>query len=157
MKQQNKEKQEIAVSKELEDYKSKVNEYTNDLKRLQADFENYKKRSEKESALFTQYSNAKLISKFLVILDDFDSCIKNMHHSDEHTKGMTMLHSKIYKILHEEGLQEIEAKGVFDPYKHEVMTSCESQRPDGEIVEVIQKGYMLKGKVLRHAKVMISK
>lgn len=141
---------------QLKEYKLKLEEYTNDLKRLQAEFENYKKRIEKENNFFLEYSNARLISKLLAVLDDFDSCIKNISHSDEHTKGIFMLHQKILKILQEEGLREVETK-IFDPYKHEVLFSVESERPDGEVLEVIQKGYILKDRVIRHAKVKISK
>lgn len=160
MKEKNKQETKTAsLSKQdqqLQEYKTKLEEYTNDLKRLQAEFENYKKRNEKEIQSFVEYSNARLISKLLVVLDDFDSCIKNISHSDQHTKGIFMLHQKILKTLQEEGLREVETK-KFDPYRHEVLLSVESDGPDGEVLEVIQKGYMLKDKVIRHAKVKISK
>lgn len=149
-------KKDEKIHQELENYKKKLEEYTNDLKRLQAEFENYKKRQEKENSHFMEYSNAKLISRLLVLLDDFDSCLKNIKESDEHSQGLLMLHKKMLNILESEGLREIDTNS-FDPYKHEVILVVESNSPDGEIIEVIQKGYMIKDKVLRSAKVAISK
>lgn len=142
---------------EPEEYKKKLEEYTNDLKRLQAEFENYKKRQEKENSHFVEYSVARVVSKLLVILDDFDSCLKSIKQNDEVTQGLLLLHKKLLKILQSEGLKEMAPEHTFDPYKHEVVLTIESDKVDGEIVEVIQKGYMLKDKVLRHAKVVLSK
>ena len=148
-----------SYKKLYEEEKKKNEEYLDILKRLQADFENFKKRIEKEKEDFVKYANCALISKLLVILDDFDNALK--HADSDKTQilnGLKLLHEKIKKLLYDEGLKEINCKGqTFDPYQHEVLQEEDSEEEDGKILEEFQKGYVYKDKILRSSKVKISK
>jgi molecular chaperone GrpE len=136
----------------------KIEELTNDLKRLQAEFENYKKRCEKENASFREYSNAILIKKMLTVLDSFEIALKNTANPEEFVKGVELIYSQFYSILQDEGLMHLETVGKrFDPYLHEVLLSEKSNKEDDTILEELQKGYKLKGCILRHSKVKVAK
>jgi len=136
----------------------KIEELTNDLKRLQAEFENYKKRCEKENASFREYSNAALIKKMLTVLDSFEIALKNTANHEEFVKGVELIYSQFYSILQDEGLRHIETKGKrFDPYVHEVMLSEKSEHDEDVILEEFQKGYKLRDIILRHSKVKVAK
>ncbi len=135
-----------------------IDDYTNTLKRLQADFDNYIKRVEKEKEEFTKYSNHKLISKLLTIVDDFEKALDAVKNDTKETsKGIEMIHNQLNKILQEEGVLPINALGnKLDPYMHEVMDIVDGNEDD-LIVEELQKGYKIKDKVLRPSRVVISK
>lgn len=136
----------------------KVKELTETLQRVHADFENYKKQIEKQQQEFTRYSNARLVSQLLPVLDNFEACIKNSHADNEFAKGVKIAYNELMNVLRAEGIKEIKTIGnVFDPYKHEVLLQEESDKPEGTVLEELQKGYMINDKVLRHAKVKIAK
>jgi len=140
----------------------KINELTNDLKRLQAEFENYKKRSDKEYSTNIKNANARLISSMLPVLDSFELALRD-HHEDKpelakYRKGLELIYSQLYSILEHQGLRIITTKDQkFDPFKHEVLMVKESDKEDDIILQELQKGYMLNDMILRHSKVMISK
>ncbi|MBU2560994.1 MAG: nucleotide exchange factor GrpE [Nanoarchaeota archaeon] len=137
---------------------SQIEELTNDLKRVQADFENYKKRVERDNSKLCEYSKADIIKKLLSVLDSFEMALKNTDNHEEFVKGVELIYSQLYTLLNEEGLQHIETVGKrFDPYLHEVLLSEKSDKEDDMILEELQKGYMLKDKVLRHSKVKVAK
>ncbi|NQU79451.1 nucleotide exchange factor GrpE [Candidatus Woesearchaeota archaeon] len=143
---------------EKDDAESKMDELVNDLKRVQAEFENYKKRIEKENTRMCEYSKANIIKKLLTVLDSFEIALKNTENNVDFVKGVELIYSQFHTILSDDGLRSIEAEGKrFDPYMHEVMLSVPSEEPDETIIEELQKGYMLKDLVLRHSKVKISK
>jgi molecular chaperone GrpE len=138
-----------------------VDDLTNTLKRLQAEFENYKKRVDKENAQFLKNANAELIKDILPVLDSFELAIKNSNGNAEITtfkKGLELIYAQLFGILESEGLRPIQTKDQrFDPFKHEVLMVKESEHDDDHILQEFQKGYMFNDTVLRHAKVMISK
>ena len=141
---------EISMRKELE-------ERTEILQRVQAEFENYKKRVEKEHKEFVQYAEQELIAKLLPVLDSFELSIKNSQDPKKFKKGVELIFAQIVSTLRERGLQKIDAVGKeFDPYLHEVLMTEESNK-DNIILEELQPGYRLKDKVLRHTKVKIGK
>mgnify|MGYP001231723207 CR=1 FL=1 len=135
--------------------KDKLTELTDTLKRLQAEFENYKKRVDKEKEEFVKYSKADLIVNLLPILDSFEMGLRNKD-SKEFVKGMELVFSQFVTELEKEGLRPIRTEEKFDPYLHEVMLKEKSDKEDGLILEELQKGYMLNDKVLRHSKVKVS-
>ena len=150
-------KKESKEEKKLQDKEKEIAESTETLQRLQAEFENYKKRIEKESAEFRKYSNAKLITRLLPILDSFELALKNTK-EEGFKKGIELIYSQLYQTLEEQGLRKIEALNQkFDPYKHEVLLTEESGEDEDTIIEELQKGYMLNDAVLRHTKVKITK
>lgn len=135
-----------------------IQDHINDLKRLQADFENYIKRSEKDNVEFSKYANSNLIIKLLGIIDDFERAFETMK-EDENARGISMILNQLNKVLEEEGIRPIITRGEkFDPYKHEVISHIETDdHEEGIIVQEFQKGYWYKDKVIRSSKVIISK
>ena len=137
--------------------KEKIAELTETLQRLQAEFENYKKRIEKESAEFVKYAKAELIQRLLPTLDTFKIALKSTKDNEKFVKGMEMVYAQFVSTLQSEGLKPIEAvEKKVDPYLHEVMLKEKSDKDEGIVLEELQKGYMLNDKVLRHSKVKIS-
>lgn len=139
-----------------------VVELTDTLKRLAAEFDNYKKRQDKENQILIKNANALLIKNLLTVLDSFELAIKNSNTDtpeiEKFKKGMEMIYAQLFGILKEQGLRIIETKDrKFDPYKHEVLMVKESDADDDVILQELQKGYMLNDIVLRHSKVMISR
>ena len=151
-------KNDIPELKKLDNDKNqKIDELTDTLKRLQAEFENYKKWNAKEKTEFVKYANADVIERMLPVLDSFEIALKNTNDKEKFVEGMKIVYAQLHSILEAEGLRPIKATGEkFDPYKHEVLMKEESDKPDETILEEFQKGYMLNDKVLRHSKVKIS-
>ena len=141
----------------IEEKTQKIEELTDTLKRLQAEFENFKKRIDKEKTEFVKYSSAEFVSKMLPVLDSFEIALKNTSDKEKFIEGMKMIYAQLYSILEAEGINPIKAIGEkFDHYKHEVLMKEESDKPEDTILEEFQKGYMLNDRVLRHSKVKIS-
>ena len=157
-------KETSELKKQLDSKQKELDELTETLKRLQAEFENYKKRIDKENIALVKNANAELIKEILPVLDSFELAIKNNVHEnsnpeiEKYKKGMEILFAQLFSILKDEGLRAIETKNQkFDPYKHEVLMVKESDKEDDLILEELQRGYMLNEYVLRHSKVMIAK
>ncbi len=127
-----------------------VAELMQTLKRVQADFENYIKRTEKENAERASYALAPFIEKLLPVLDSFEMALK---HDKNH--GLELIYAQFIGVLEKEGLRPISIQGAFNPHYHEVLLI--SQGPEDKILECLQKGYMFKERVLRHAKIKLMK
>ena len=150
------EKNETKKSKKPGD-KEKIEELTETLQRLQAEFENYKKRTDKEKQEFSNYAKADLIAKLLPVLDTFEIALKSTKDHEKFAKGMEMVYAQFFSALEAEGLRPVQAQGKkFDPYYHEVMLKQKSDKDEGVVLEELQKGYMFKDKVLRYSKVKVS-
>lgn len=152
--EQNQEKEELKKkTKELE-------ELTDSYMRLQADFMNYKKRMEKDKVSTIAYANEDLISELLPILDNFERALSSVEEEDNSFyEGMKMIYDQMIKVLTKSGLEEIEALGEkFDPNYHHAAFMEESESDEeGTILEVFQKGYKLKDKVIRPSMVKVAK
>jgi len=128
---------------------------TDTLKRVQAEFENYQKRTIKENDAFRAYAVEKFIIKLLPILDTFDAAIKHQTHTSTQD-GIALIHAQLLKILEAEGVKRIDTIGK--KYQHdtmEVLLTQQSDKPD-MVLEELQAGYTLGTHVLRIAKVKIS-
>jgi len=144
------------VNKDLEKQTREAEERLTQLKYLQADFDNYRKWSEKEKASIIALANENLIKDLLVILDDFDHALPSLE-LEKNREGMQMIQKKLVKILAEHGLHPIECVGKkFDPHFHEVICKERSNEESNTILEDIGKGYQLKSKVIRPSKVKIA-
>lgn len=146
----------------LEDRAKKAEENYDRLLRLQADFDNYKKRIEKEKVEFIKFASEEVISEILKILDDFERAVeagRAKHDFDILYKGIEMIHKDLKEFLKEEGVKEIEAKGKpFNPHEHEAMMQEETDAyPEDYVIEELQKGYTLNGRVIRPTKVKVAK
>ncbi len=142
--------------KQLDVANAKLSEYKDLLQRVQADFENYKKRCNKEMSEGRQYANIEIISSLLPIIDSFEFALKNTE-NEQFAQGVKMIFAQIYSALEAQGLKRIDAVGKrFDPYFHEVLLIDESG-DEGIVLEELQKGYLLKNAVIRHSKVKVGK
>ena len=131
--------------------------------RLQADFENTRKRLEKEKHDFVKFANEGIISELLNILDDLERAVglAESKHEDfpAFLKGIEMILAHLYEMLKEYGIKPIEAEGkLFDTNLHEVLMQIENKDlPEHTVIEELQKGYLLNDRVIRTAKVKVSK
>ena len=143
--------------KRLEEKNKQIDELTDTLKRLQAEFENYRKRVDKEKTEFAKYAHAGIIAKILPALDSFEMALKHTNEPQKFISGMKLIYAQLHSALEADGLRTIKTDGEkFDPYRHEVLMQAESDKDD-TILEEFQKGYMLGDSVLRHSKVKIGK
>jgi len=136
-------------------------EYIEGLKRLQAEFSNYKKRVEREKDEIASWSKGELIAKLLPVVDDLER-MQNYGQdisSGNSASGIDLIYKNMYKILLNEGLEEIKAEGEeFNPEIHEAVgVEKTDMEKDGKIVEVWQKGYTFNGRLLRPSKVKVGR
>lgn len=125
--------------------------------RTAADFENYKKRAEKERSAWITSAQTSILSDLLNIVDDFDRAFAQAK-EDQSIAGFALIHKEFHKFLDKHGISEIKETKQFDPNLHEAIMNVESaDHESGSIVQVLQKGYMYKGQVLRPAKVSVAK
>jgi len=149
-------KQEIAeIRKELENQVTLTKEYLDAAKRIQAEFDNHKKRTQREREEFVKISNERLIYELLPMLDDLERALSVSCSSEELRMGIGQVHSNLVSLLKGYGLREIPSEGKFDPQYHEAL--CTGDGDEGDILEVYQKGYFLGPRVLRHSKVKVAK
>jgi molecular chaperone GrpE len=144
------------IEKNIEDIQKELEEKLNQLKYLQADFDNYKKQFEKEKEIIIKLANENLIKELIIILDDFEQALKQIE-NEKNKEGLELLHKKFFNILEKHGLKKIEALGnKFDPNFHEALMKEISDKENGTIIEELQKGFMLKSKVIRPSRVKIA-
>jgi molecular chaperone GrpE len=136
-----------------------IAELTDTLKRLQAEFENYKKRTDKDWADKVKLANQRLVMELLPVLDSLDKAVQDsMDDPPETRKGLEGLRRQLLQVLQREGLREIKADGKLDPFAHEVLICEESEdAEDCKILEVLQKGYSLNSRPIRPARVKVAK
>ncbi len=127
------------------------------LLRLAAEFDNYKKRSLKELENARATGKAELASGILHVIDEFELALESIDTKSETGRGVAMVFSNLLDIMRKSGLKETGAKGIFDPYRHEIVMARPSNEPEGTILEVVRKGYTLNGIMLRPASVIVSK
>jgi molecular chaperone GrpE len=167
--QKGKESKEILS---LKDALKKAEDSASDLKKttqfVQAEFENYKKRQERDFSEKVRLASYDIITKLLPVIDDFEhslanlenSCVtdpNNKDHNENVAKGLQMVFDNFFGVLKKEGLQEIDPLGEkFDPYLHEAVMQEKSDKEPMTIIQVLQKGYKLHDRIIRHARVKVS-
>ena len=138
-----------------------VEELTNDLKRMAADFSNYRKRTDAERAEFAKFAKADLIAKLLDVLDGYDRALSTVPEElkgQPWVEGMWLVERKLRTVLESEGLEPIDSLGTpFDPYLHQAVAYIESDEPEGTVIEEHQKAYRLHDRVIRPALVTVAK
>ena len=140
--------------KEQQDWKDKY-------LRLSAEFDNYRKRTLKEKADLTKFAGEEILRDFLPVADDMDRAIQSMKTTGDLQsleKGMLLISNKLSDFLNKEGIQEIKCLHKdFDPESHEALTKIPVPKKNlkGKVVDVIEKGYFLKGKIIRYPKVVV--
>lgn len=144
----------------LREQNARLEDYHNRLARLQADFENYRRRTRQEMDNFYKYASEQLITSLLPVLDNFSRAVLAEGDSLESFKaGVDLIHRQLKEVLAAEGLASIQAVGEqFDPEKHEAVMQAEATGyPDNTVVEELRCGYCLKDKVIRPSMVKVAK
>lgn len=155
----------VNIEEILQNYNNKVAEYeelSNRYIRLQADFNNFKKRIEKEKESLYQYAAQEIITSLLPVMDNFDRALKvdtKETTVDNFYQGIDMVYNQLLESLKENGLEEINSVGEkFDPnYHHAVAQEENTDYEENVVIEVFLKGYKVKDKVIRPSMVKVSK
>jgi len=149
------------LNDEIKEFKKSENEHIDRIKRMQADYENYRKRTIKEQSELIKRANKDLIEKLLPVLDSFDSALEmsesSQKENDEFFKGLRMIYEKLMEVLEKEGLKVIAPVGQeFDPHICEAaVTEASDEVEDHHVISVLRKGYMLNDYVIRPAIVKV--
>ncbi len=124
--------------------------------RLRAEFDNFRRRSEEDRKRIVEGANYELLKEIIGVMDEFDSAIEM---DEETSEGVKMIRKNLAKVLEKNGAKEMQLKqgDWFDPIYHEAVEKVQSDLEDGKIVKIVKKGYMFRDGVLRHAKVSVSK
>ncbi len=156
------EKEVAALRDQLEEKTREAEEYHNKFLRSRADFENYKKRVEKEKKEIREFANDTLIKELLTVIDNLERALSHINAENEFEslkEGVELTLSQMFSILKKFDLEQISAGGQkFDPNLHEALGHEESDDYEPEtVMKELQKGYTLKGRLLRPARVIVSK
>lgn len=144
------------LEKDLEEARAKADEYLDMARRVQADFENYRRRIEQEAEDRRRYAALDLVKELLNISDDLGRALENTDPEDPLAAGVRGVRGNLVKILTEQGVQEIPSEGRFDPSMHEALALVDGEE-DGMIAMTAQKGYKMHDKVIRYAKVVVTR
>ena len=133
-------------------------DYKNRYIRAVADFDNFRKRSERERADYARYATASVLRDILPVLDNFDRALEHAEEGDDFHKGVLMIYKQLFDVLEKHGLKVIDETGVhFDPNIHEgVMREEDDSVPSHTVTAVLQKGYFLHDRLLRPAMVKVA-
>ena len=156
------EAEEAAIAADLAKARAEAESYLDDLRRLQADFDNYRKRTLREQTARAASASQALVARLLPVLDNFELAVSAAEQSrdfDRMLKGVEMVFGELREVLEGEGLVKIEAEGKpFDPERHEAVIAVEEEDTEpGMVVDIVRAGYELRGKVLRPAMVKVAK
>ena len=149
----------LDVEERLAALEAERDERVNDLKRVAADFENYRKRVARDQESLVARAHERLIKELLPVLDDLERALAaaEEHEEAKLEEGVRLVHRQLADTLRREGLEEVPTDGMFDPHVHEALLAQPVEgRESGEIVDVVQKGYRLGDLVLRPARVIVS-
>ena len=146
------------LEQKLEALAAERDEYLDDLKRVAAEFENYRKRAAREQADLAVRASERLVKELLPVLDDLARALEaaEKHEEAKLEEGVRLVHRQLAELLRKEGVAEIETDGKFDPHVHEALLTQPSEAPEGSVIDVVQKGYKLGDRVLRPARVVVA-
>ena len=149
---------EESVEQRLEAAEAKAQDSLDDLKRLAADFDNYRKRVARDQQGLVARANERIVKELLPVLDDLERALEaaDEHEEAKLEEGVRLIHRALGSLLEREGLAEIATDGRFDPHVHEALLTQPSDAEEGSVIQVLQKGYRLDGRVLRPARVVIA-
>ncbi len=133
-------------------------QHLDDLKRLAAEFDNYRKRVARDQEGLVARANERLVKELLPVLDDLERALEAAaeHEEAKLEEGVRLVHRNLAELLRREGLAEIETEGRFDPHVHEALLAQPSEQEEGSVIDVVQKGYKLGDHVVRPARVVVS-
>jgi molecular chaperone GrpE len=147
-----------ALIQQLKDAEAKVVEYKDGWARSQAEFQNFRKRVERDNELFKASTKGDILKKVLPVLDDLERALQNRPADDAWANGVELVARKFQNILDMEGVKRIEAKGAaFDPNFHEAISHEPSDEVEsGHVIDVVQNGYVIGERVIRPALVRVA-
>jgi molecular chaperone GrpE len=146
------------LAERIAEIEKERDDYLNDLQRVAAEFDNYRKRVARDQQSLAARAHERLLKELLPVVDDLERALEaaTEHEEAKLEEGVRLVHRELQEALSKEGLEEIETNGYFDPNVHEALLSQPSDRDEGAILEVLQKGYRLGDRVLRPARVVVS-
>lgn len=152
------EKEEVNESGELAKTKQELEETTDRLKRIMAEFENYKKRSSKEKEMLYKSILSDIISSFLPVIDNLEKAAEAKTEDESYKQGLELVLKQFKDVLTKFGVEEIKTVGeTFDPEVHEAVSSVQDDtKGEKEIVQEFRKGYKIGTKVIRHSMVIVA-
>ncbi len=152
-----KKKTKKELEEELKTKNKEIGELKNKYLMALADLENYKKRMKREFEEFMKYANEGLLKELIPVVDNFERALKVKHKDDTFFKGIELIYKHLLGILKKEGVEAFESVGKeFDSRYHEAVSVVPSKHKDGIVVEELEKGYSLKGKLARPARVVVA-
>lgn len=146
------------LSAQLSEAQAKAAEYLDGWQRSQADFANFKRRTEQEKSVFFQTAKGDVYKRVLPVLDDLERAMANRPENNAWADGIELVIRKFQNILESEGIKRIEAEGQpFDPNLHEAISQEPSDSVEsGHVIAVVQQGYIMGDRVIRHAMVRVA-
>jgi len=150
---------ELEENTELENCQQDAAMWKNQAARIFADFDNYKKRMERDQVSWIQTAQLSILKDLLSVVDNFDRALQGKNDASVDVyAGIEMIYKSVTQLLNKYGVKEFTNYQAFDPELHEAVMDIESaDHQSGQIVQVLEKGFMIKDKVLRPAKVIIAK
>jgi molecular chaperone GrpE len=145
-------------TEELEALRNENEELIDTLQRLQADFDNYRKRAARDQESLVARAGERIVKELLPILDDLERALEAVesHEEAKLEDGVQLVHRQLEQLLEKEGLALVETDGRFDPHVHEALLTQPSDADEGSVIEVLQKCYRLGDRVLRPARVVVA-
>ena len=143
----------------LVEAEAKRDEYLADLQRVAADFDNYRKRTARDQESLAARAAERLVQGLLPVLDDLERALQAAaeHEEAKLEEGVALVHRELTDLLRKEGLVEVETDGAFDPHVHEALLAQPVEdAAQGQVIQVLQKGYRLGDRVLRPARVIVA-
>jgi molecular chaperone GrpE len=148
-----------AVPDDVAKLAAERDEYLDLAQRVQADFENYRKRAAREQERLVAHAHERLVRELLPVLDDLERALEaaERHEEAQLVEGVKLVERSLRDALRKEGLAEIQTEGAFDPHVHEALLTQPSDGAEaGSVLEVVQRGYRLGDKVVRPARVIVA-
>jgi molecular chaperone GrpE len=151
--------EEVQETSQLEALQQERDELLDTLQRVQAEFDNYRKRAARDQQSLVTRAHERLVKELLPVLDDLERALEaaEAHEEAELEEGVALVTRSFADVLRKEGLEEVPTDGKFDPHVHEALLSQPSEAEEGIVIEVLQKGYRLGDRVIRPARVVISR
>ena len=143
---------------EIDKVKAERDELRDLLLRRQAEFDNFRKRTDRERSEYLQWAGMETVKDLLPVLDDFERAMKVAGGSSDYVKGVEMIYTRMVETLKKLGLEPIDSVGkLFDPHQHQAIERVETDgAPDNTVLAEFQRGYNFKGKMLRPSMVKVS-
>jgi molecular chaperone GrpE len=150
--------EQVEDSTDLSSVSKERDEYLDALQRLKAEFDNYRKRVARDQQELAARAHERLVKELVPILDDLERALEaaGQHEEAQLEEGVRLVHRSLGDLLTREGLKEVETDGKFDPHTQEALLSQPSDEEEGQVIQVLQKGYKLGDRVVRPARVVIS-